>query len=93
MIDILVQPRRDQRAAERFFRRVLKGEGSQPRWLVTDKLRSYAASHRTVMPGVIHDNRQYANNRAEVSHQPTRQRERDLRRKSAVKGSRVVHKS
>ena len=80
VIDILVQPRRDQHAAERFFRRLLKGEGSEPPWLVTDKLRSYAAAHRTVMPSVIHDNRQYANNRVEVSHQPTRQRERDMRR-------------
>jgi len=69
-----------QRAADRFFRRLLKGEGSEPRWLVTDKLRSYAAAHRTVMSGVIHDNRQYANNRAEVSHQSTRQRERYMRR-------------
>jgi putative transposase len=49
-------------------------------WVVTDKLRSYSAAHRQVMPSVVHDTRQYANNRAEVSHQPTRQRERQMRR-------------
>ena len=79
MIDILVQPRRNQHAAERFFRRLLKGQGSEPRWLVTDKLRSYNAAHRTVMPAVDHINHIYANNRAELSHQPTRQRERAMR--------------
>ena len=74
-IDMLVQRRRNQRAAERFFRRLLKGQGGEPRWLVTDKLRSYDAAHRTVMPTVSHSNHVYANNRAEVSHQPTRQQE------------------
>ncbi len=79
VIDILVQPRRNQRAAERFFRRLLKGQGGEPRWLMTDKLRSYAAAHRTTMPTVEHRNHAYANNRAEVSHQPTRQREYHMR--------------
>ena len=56
-----------------------------PRRLVTDKLRSYPAAHRTVMPSVVHWTDQYANNRAEVSHQPTQQRERQMRRfKSAA---------
>ena len=50
VIDILVQPRRDRRAAERFFRKLLKGQGREPRRVVTDKLRSYAAAHRTIMP-------------------------------------------
>jgi putative transposase len=80
VIDILVQRRRNQRAAERFFCRLLKGQGGEPRWLVTDKLRSYDAAHRTVMPTVKHINQVYANNRAEVSHEPTRQRERAMRR-------------
>ncbi len=80
VIDILVQPRRDRRAAERFFRKLLKGQGAEPLRLVTDKLRSYGAAHRTTMPSVRHDTRQYANNRAEVSHQPTRLRERQMRR-------------
>jgi putative transposase len=47
---------------------------------VTDKLRSYDAAHRTSMPSVPHLNDVYANNRAEVSHEPTRQRERAMRR-------------
>ena len=80
VIDILVQPRRDRKAAERFFRKLLKGQGAEPVLLVTDKLRSYGAAHRTTMPSVRHDTSQYANNRAEVSHQPTRQRERQMRR-------------
>ena len=53
VIDILVQPRRDQRAAKRFFRKLLKGQGDEPRRLVTDKLRSYSAAHRAVMPATI----------------------------------------
>ena len=85
MIDILVQPRRDQRAAGRFFRKLLKGQGREPQRLITDKLRSYSAAHRTVMPSVVHSTEQYENNRAEVSHQPTRQREEQMRRfKSAA---------
>ena len=71
--------------------KVLKGQGRSPRRLVTDKLRSYSAAHRTVMPSVVHSTRQYANNRAEVSHQPTRQRERQMRRfKSAAQAQRFL---
>ena len=85
VLDILVQSRRDRRAAARFFCKVLKGQGRSPRRLLTDKLRSYSAAHRLVMPSVVHSTRQYENNRAEVSHQPTRQRERQMRRfKSAA---------
>jgi putative transposase len=91
VIDILVQRHRDTKAARRFFRKLLKGQGSEPWQLVTDKLRSYAAAHRSVMPSVAHDTRQYANNRAEVSHQPTRQRERLMRRfKSAGQAQRFL---
>ena len=91
VIDILVQSRRDRRAAARFFRKLLKGQGREPRRLITDKLRSYAAAHRTVMPSVVHSTRQYENNRAEVSHQPTRQRERQMRRfKSAAHAQRFL---
>jgi putative transposase len=79
VLDILVQRRRNQQAAERFFRRLLKGQGGEPRWLVTDKLRSYDAAHHTIMPTVTHLNHAYANNRAEVSHEPTRQRKRHMR--------------
>ena len=84
VIDILLQPRRDRRAAERFFRKLLKSQGCVPRRMVTDKLRSYAAARRTIMPSVAHDTNQYANNRAEVSHEPTRQRERGMRRFKSI---------
>ena len=79
MIEILVQRCRDARAAKRFFRKLLKGQGSNPWQLVTDKLRSYGAAHRDIMPSVDHNTERYANNMAEVSHQPTRQRERHMR--------------
>ena len=91
VIDILVQPRRDRTAAERFFRKLLKGQGRTPRRMITDKLRSYKTAHRRVMPWVVHSTRQYENNRAELSHQPTRQRERQMRRfKSAGQAQRFV---
>jgi putative transposase len=80
VIDILVQRRRDRQAAKRFFRKLLKGQGAVPRKMVTDKLRSYSAARRIVMPSATHSTEQYENNRAEVSHQPTRQRERHMRR-------------
>ncbi len=80
VLDILVQSRRNRRAAVRFFRKLLKHQGCVPRRLITDKLRSYPAACRTVMPSVVHCTDQYANNRAEVSHQATRQRERQMRR-------------
>ena len=78
-INILVQDRRNQRAAERFFRRLIKGQAGEPRWLITDKLKSYHAAHREVMPTVEHITTVYANNRVEVSHQPTRQQEYHMR--------------
>ena len=80
VLDVLVQSRRNRLAAIRFFRTILKKQGRLPRRLITDKLRSYPAAHRTVMPSVVHRTDQYANNRAEVSHQPIRQRERQMRR-------------
>ena len=91
VIDILVQSRRNQQAAERFFRKLLKGQGRTPRRLITDQLRSYSAAHRTVMPSVVHRTQQYENNRAELAHQPTRQRERQMRRfKSAAHAQRFL---
>ncbi len=91
MIDILVQRYRNTRAANRFFRNLLKGQGRQPWRLVTDKLKSYAAAHRSIMPSVDHNTERYANNLAEVSHQPTRQRERQMRRfKSAGQAERFL---
>ena len=79
VIDILVQSRRNRRAAIRFFRKLLKRQGGTPRRLITDKLPSYGAALRVVMPSVVHRTDQYANNRAEVSHESTRQRERQMR--------------
>ena len=84
VLDILVQKRRNTKAAVRFFRRLLKQQGQTPRRLVADKLRSYHPAHRQVMPGAVHDTRQYASNRAELSHEPTRQRERRMRRFKSI---------
>ncbi|MGW9497333.1 IS6 family transposase [Streptomyces prasinus] len=79
VLDILVQNRRDKTAARRFFRTRLKKTCSVPRVVVTDKLRSYGAAHREVMPSVEHRSHKGLNNRTEKSHQPTRQRERAMK--------------
>jgi putative transposase len=84
VVDVLLQRRRDGQAAKRFFKRLLRGSGSEPRRIVTDNLRSYGVAHREIMPDTIHDTSQYANNRAELSHQPTRVRERGMRRFKSV---------
>ena len=90
IVDILVQSRRDKRAALRFFRKMLKSQGT-PRKIVTDKLRSYGAARKEVMPSVLHCQDQYANNRAEASHRHTRQQERQMRRfKSAGQAQRFL---
>src|SRR5918999_2145908 len=75
VLDILVQHRRDKKAAKTFFRKLLKGCQYVPRVLITDKLKSYGAAKREILPGVAHRQHRYLNNRAENSHQPTRQRE------------------
>jgi len=80
VLDILVQSRRNARAAKRFFRKLLKGLQYVPRVIVTDKLRSYGVAKRGILPGVEHRQSRYLNNRAEVSHQPTRRRERQMQR-------------
>jgi putative transposase len=80
VLDILVQSRRDATAAERFFRKLIKKFTYTPRVLITDKLRSYGVAHRALMPSVEHRRSKYLNNRAENSHQPTRQRERAMKR-------------
>jgi putative transposase len=79
VLDILVQSRRDKRAAKKFFRRLLKRFRYVPRVIITDKLRSYSAARAEVMPSVAHVQQKYQNNRAENSHQPTRLRERVMR--------------
>ena len=80
VVDVFLQSKRDGAAAKRFFKRLLRSHGGEPRKVVTDKLRSYGVAHRELVPDVIHDTSQYANNRAEQSHEPTRVRERVMRR-------------
>ncbi len=80
VLDILVQSRRNKRAAKTFFRRLLKGLEYVPRVVITDKLASYDAAKREVLPSVEHRRHKGLNNRAENSHQPTRERERRMRR-------------
>ena len=90
-LDILVQSRRNKQAAKRFFKKLLKGLRYVPRVLVTDKLASYGVAHRELMPSVTHRKSKYLNNRAENSHQPTRQRERAMKRfKSARHAQRFL---
>ena len=91
VVDVLLQARRDAAAARRFFRHVLAHLGGEPRAIVTDKLGSYAVARRELLPSAAHDTRRYANNRAELSHQPTRVRERGMRRfKSMFQAQRFV---
>src|SRR5262247_1264094 len=80
VLDILVQRRRNQCAAKRFFRKLLKGLHYVPRLIVTDQLGSYGAARRELLPSVAHRQDRRLKNRAEVSHQPTRQRERQMKR-------------
>jgi putative transposase len=84
VVDVYLQKRRDGAAAKRFFKRLLKKHQDEPRKIVTDKLRSYGVAHRELIPDSIHDTSQYANNRAELSHQPTRVRERGMRRFKSI---------
>src|SRR5215213_9126057 len=76
VLDVLVQSRRDKKAAKRLLRKLLKRQGRPPRVMITDKLASYPAAKRELMPGVEHQRHKGLNNRAENSHQPTRRRER-----------------
>ena len=80
VLDILVQPRRDKAAAVKFLRKLLKGLAYVLRVVITDKLASYGAALRAVLPSVEHRRHKGLNNRAENSHQPTRERERRMRR-------------
>ena len=90
-LDILVQKSRDKRAAKRFFRKLLKGLQYVPRVIITDKLRSYQAAKSEIIPGVEHRRHKGLNNRAENSHQPTRVREKVMRRfKSAGQAQRFL---
>ncbi|WP_169055103.1 IS6 family transposase [Azospirillum sp. TSA2s] len=91
VLDILVQSRRNTKAAKRFFRKLLKGLRYAPRVVVTDKLRSYAAAKKELKLGGEHRQSRYLNNACEVSHQPTRRRERHLKKfKSARHAQRFL---
>ena len=91
VVDVYLQKRRDGDTAKRFFKRLLRKHSNEPRKIVTDKLRSYGVAHRELIPDTIHDTSQYANNRAELSHQPPRVRERGMRRfKSVVQAQRFL---
>ncbi len=91
VIDVFLQSCRDGSAAKRFFKRLLRRQGGAPRQIVTDKLRSYGVAQRDLIPETIHNTARYANNRAELSHQPTRVRERGMRRfKSAAQAQRFL---
>jgi putative transposase len=91
VLNVLVQSRRDQRAAKRLLRKLLKKQGRVPRVMITDKLASYPAAKKELMPGVEHRRHKGLNTRAENSHQPTRRRERQMKRfKSAGQAQRFL---
>jgi putative transposase len=91
VLDVLVQSRRDAKAAKRLLRKLLKRQGRAPRVMITDKLASYPAAKKDLMPGVAHRRHKGLNNRAENSHQPTRRRERQMKRfKSSGKAQRFL---
>ena len=91
VLDILVQSRRDKKAAKKFFRKLLKGLRYVPRVIITDQLRSYSAAKAEILPSVEHLQQKGQNNRAENSHQPTRLIERVMRRfKSAGQAQRFL---
>ncbi len=85
VIDVFLQEKRDGKAAKRFFKRLITSNKGNPRKIVTDKLGSYRVAHRELIPDTIHDTSQYANNKAELSHQPTRVRERGMRKFKSIK--------
>src|SRR5215218_9731220 len=80
VLDVLVQSRRDKKAAKRLLRKLLKKQCRAPRVMITDKLASYNAAKTEVMPSVEHLRHKGLSNRAENSHQPTRRRERQMKR-------------
>ena len=80
VLDILVQRERNKKAAKKFFKKLLRNLQVAPRVIITDKLRSYGAAKEELLPGVEHRQHKGLNNRAENSHQPTRERERRMQR-------------
>ena len=91
VLDMLVQRRRDTRAALRLMRKLLRKQGFVPKLLVTDKLRSYGSAFRQSKLTCLHEQGLRQNNRAENSHQPVRRRERKMQRfKSARSAQRFL---
>ncbi len=80
VLDVLVQKRRNKRAASRLMRKLLKKQGIRPTRIVTDKLKSYGAAFQDMGLGGIHETGHRLNNRAESSHVPIRRRERKMQR-------------
>ena len=80
VLDVLVRSRRDKAAAERLLRKLLKKQMRPPRVMITDELPSHGAAKREIVPGVEHRRHEGLNNAAENSHQPTRRRERQMKR-------------
>lgn len=85
VVDVLLQARRDGATAKRFFKRLLRSNGGEPRKIVTDKLRSYGVAHRELIPEAIHSTELYENNRVEQSHEATRVRERGMRKFKSIR--------
>ena len=85
VVDVYLQAKRDGVAAKRFFRRLLRSHGTEPRKIVTDKLRSYGLAHGELISKTIHSTKQYENNRADQSHEATRVRERGMRKFKSIK--------
>jgi putative transposase len=79
-LDILVQKRRNKKAAMKFFKKLSESQQATPLKIVTDKMRSYAAAKRHTMHSLDHSTQQYKNNRCELSHKPSRRQERQMRR-------------
>ena len=99
MVDVYLQAKRDGAAAKRFLKRLLRSHDSQPRKIVTDKLRSYGVAHRELIPEALHSTQQYENNRVGqspslprfIGYEATRVRERGMRRfKSMRQAQRFV---
>ena len=84
VVDVFFQAKRDGTAAKRFFKRLVRNSGGEPRKIVTDKLRSYPVAHRNIIPDTIHVTDRHANNRAEQSHEATRVWERGMRKFKSV---------
>jgi putative transposase len=84
VVDVFLQKRLDGKAAKRLFKRLLHKHKAEPHKIVTDKLRSYNVAHRKLILDTIHDTTQYANNRAELSQEPTWMRERGVRKFKSI---------